>query len=726
VTRWATRVALAAAATLAVVGCGTDPNDSSATPPTTTSVQSLDVVADSNAVNGTDVVPASSPATGEDLTLPSNSAFGTGAEGDLSQPAPLPPLRPGERRFQSITAGERVSWVPSDCIVDVDLEPDRIECGWLIVPIDRSVVGGERGELPVMIVKSVDADAEAKPLVYLTGGPGQSAFDEFDDLWFSTGLDVVSRDRDVVVFDQRGVGNAVPAVKCEASTRFLEVGWGAISDDDGLVELFATCRDELSRNGIDPAVFSVADSAADVADLRTALGFDRWSIYGSSYGTRLALSVEHQDPDGVESLILDSVYPAGVSITSSASAGFDRSIALLNQYCERNVACAAEFGNLVELSDQLLASYSDRRAPNFGGPSVLFTDGDVVEEVLFGLLYDETVIGEIPRIMNRLLARSPDALELVSFVSEDEIGDRALFWAVMCSSDVPLAGPDRRFRPATGGGTALLFSTRRHEMCEALGVAGLSPGVETEPLVPKVPTLVFAGEFDPITPPAWGRQLAEEAAQGRYVEIVGGGHAGAGIDFCTTRLISQFLARPSQPLVNECNPIELVFVTSSLAGTELFTTTRFLETMSSAGTESRTVGLTFDLYESWLAEVVLPEDSELFGSDVLLLTPNRVLTEEVIALSLFEGPDAASSAVDEFATIGGAVEAQRVMFGDVSALHFPVQDGGLRIDGYLLEIPDSDYAVMAVRITSLFDDTTSGDETPSPALAALLASLELI
>ena len=62
-------------------------------------------------------------------------------------------------------------------------------------------------------------------------------------------------------------------------------------------------------DGIDLARYTSAESAADLADLRAALGYDAWNLYGVSYGARLAMTVMRDHPEGLRSVILDGAYP---------------------------------------------------------------------------------------------------------------------------------------------------------------------------------------------------------------------------------------------------------------------------------------------------------------------------------------------------------------------------------------------------------------------------------
>ena len=48
---------------------------------------------------------------------------------------------------------------------------------------------------------------------------------------------------------------------------------------------------------------------ADIADLRTALKIDQWNGYRVSNGSELALQLLRDHPEGIRSVVLDSVVP---------------------------------------------------------------------------------------------------------------------------------------------------------------------------------------------------------------------------------------------------------------------------------------------------------------------------------------------------------------------------------------------------------------------------------
>ena len=67
----------------------------------------------------------------------------------------------------------------------------------------------------------------------------------------------------------------------------------------------------------------------------------------------------------------------------------------------------------------------------------------------------------------------------------------------------------------------------------------------------RAPAPELAGEFDPITPPAWGELAASTLSNATYVFVPGIGH-GATPEACPTLIIMAFLANPGAPPPTGC------------------------------------------------------------------------------------------------------------------------------------------------------------------------------
>ena len=107
-------------------------------------------------------------------------------------------------------------------------------------------------------------------------------------------------DRDLVVFDQRGTGHSKPALTCDNIM---------VATDAGESDFVTACRNDLAAKVVSLSHFDSASSATDINDLRVALGYPAWDLFGISYGTRLALTVLRDYPDSVRSIVIDSVLP---------------------------------------------------------------------------------------------------------------------------------------------------------------------------------------------------------------------------------------------------------------------------------------------------------------------------------------------------------------------------------------------------------------------------------
>jgi pimeloyl-ACP methyl ester carboxylesterase len=143
------------------------------------------------------------------------------------------------------------------------------------------------------------------------GGPGGHAIESVV-LSFDMFAPFVEN-RDLIVFDQRGTGFSQPSLNCQELTDLvydlIDENLSIEEIEDRQIEAVKQCRDRITREGINLSLYNSAQSAADLNDLRMALDYESWNILGISYGTRLALTAMRDFPDGIRSVILDSVYP---------------------------------------------------------------------------------------------------------------------------------------------------------------------------------------------------------------------------------------------------------------------------------------------------------------------------------------------------------------------------------------------------------------------------------
>jgi pimeloyl-ACP methyl ester carboxylesterase len=118
--------------------------------------------------------------------------------------------------------------------------------------------------------------------------------------------------RDLIIFDQRGVGLSEPALECPD---WEQAQFEVLDEPDVEISLQTTfealmiCRDQLIEEGHNLAAYTTQQNAGDVDAIREALGYEQLNLYGGSYGSHLAQAVMRDFPEAVRSVVLTSVYP---------------------------------------------------------------------------------------------------------------------------------------------------------------------------------------------------------------------------------------------------------------------------------------------------------------------------------------------------------------------------------------------------------------------------------
>jgi len=181
------------------------------------------------------------------------------------------------------------------------------EVAFLEVPRRRDDPGGPHMRLRVVRLPTTGGDDEASPVVYLAGGPGGSGVGTARGPRWPV-FERVQREADVLLLDQRGTGLSEPPPPCPHIQRF---------DDDrpldrevalaALRYTAARCLTYWREVGVDLAAYTTAESAADLEDLRRALGVPQISLWGMSYGTHLAMATLRLYGTGVERAVLIGV-----------------------------------------------------------------------------------------------------------------------------------------------------------------------------------------------------------------------------------------------------------------------------------------------------------------------------------------------------------------------------------------------------------------------------------
>jgi pimeloyl-ACP methyl ester carboxylesterase len=419
-------------------------------------------------------------------------------------------------------------------------------CSTLRVDLARGArAAGRGGRLALRVAVQTGARPPKGYLVYLTGGPGQPALPFAQDVRRRIGA--VAEGYGLVLLDQRGTGEG--ALECPALQR-------SVGASDVAVAARGAVEDCARRIGERRAAFTTADTVADLEDLRQALGAERLTLAGVSYGSFVAERYALAHPARVRALVLDSVVRQ-----QGADALLLRNMAavprVLRAVCRRagcrgdvaaDLRAALAFGaDDVALLDTLVALST-------GTPRLELVPPALREAARGRLEGLERLAERTRRASTGVPARTFSAgLHAATLCAESDVpwGDATALPADREQGIAQARGeltPGRLggFEPATAVENGLVDTCRRWPPLPQ------APPVPTGPL-PAVPTLLLAGELDLATPVEDAREQLRRAPRGRLVVVPGAGHSLLATDGsgCALRATERFLAgRP----VPGCRP----------------------------------------------------------------------------------------------------------------------------------------------------------------------------
>jgi pimeloyl-ACP methyl ester carboxylesterase len=441
--------------------------------------------------------------------------------------------------------GDVPRFEPSDCPTDVPDDPP-IDCGYLVVPEDYDDPAGATVRLPVITIHNRSGDPAPDPLLFTDGGPGYSSL---GSIWWLADSAYVE-ERDVVILEQRGNLYAEPGLACGVSV-WWEEGEGN-----------TPCLDGLLGQGIDLTNYTTRSIVEDIDALRRVLDYDEWNLYGTSYSTKLMLLTMHLHPEGIRSVVLQSVVqPTEIGYEHDPEYPA-RALNVMFDDCAADPACAAAYP---DLEAQLYALVSRLNAapvafeyvyPPTGEPYTETVDGaTLLDWMITDALYDPAwpphKTAYLPLLIDQAERGNTDLLYPWLDGQLSRVFGRwpyawGLYFAVKCQGDYPaidaeMVAAQAAAYPELDGYTRY---AREFEICDLWNLPA-SESLVTAPIESDIPTLILAGTYDPVTPPEWSRAAAEGLSNSTIYEFPSAGHSVSTDNPCAVRITAAFLNDPT-------------------------------------------------------------------------------------------------------------------------------------------------------------------------------------
>src|SRR6188768_3894668 len=251
------------------------------------------------------------------------------------------------------------------------------QCGVVTVPLSPDA--HENLDVAVVRVFTDSTAPKPDPVIYLDGGPGAASLVNVPYLYEA--FHAMFPDRDLIFFDQRGVGQTAPDLSCASTGDTFEV----------LDRCYKRLNDEVDLNA-----YRTVNSAHDVAAIVRALGYSQVNLFAISYGTRLGLTVMREHPDIVRSSIIDSVVPLQVDLFAETGINGYNAMLRLFDACAQDEDCRSKYpepqGQLVSVVEELNAAPVEIN----GYP----VDGFQLVSVIFQMMYSASLLPYIPFLID--------------------------------------------------------------------------------------------------------------------------------------------------------------------------------------------------------------------------------------------------------------------------------------------------------------------------------------
>jgi pimeloyl-ACP methyl ester carboxylesterase len=435
----------------------------------------------------------------------------------------------------------------------------EVECGNIEVPFDYA--DPEQGSF-VLYVKKHNAASPADrigSMMVNPGGPGFGGSSLADDAQYYFSQDLIDH-FDIIAWDPRGTGESTPAVDCVDT---FDEYFGLDSppetpeEKQALIDASQAFNDKCAENsGTILPYISTQASAQDINSLRLALGEEKVSFFGFSYGSELGTTWATMFPETVRAIVVDGAVDPNASSTEEGmnqAKGFEGQLATFLKQCSEKTTCAfhnggkaeAAFDKLVLDIDTTPLEVSKDRTPVTQG--VLFT---AVAQAMYSDYYWPQLSEALSEAQN---GNGKGILQLYDdYYQRKDDGtygnELEAFLAISCLDDPgasSIEDVDSHIEdfiaaaPRLGGNFAYGYSCALWPVKQASKVTITGKGAG--------PIVVVGTTGDPATPLDSTRKMALGLEKGILIVVDANQHTGYGANSCVVKAVDDYLIKLTVP-----------------------------------------------------------------------------------------------------------------------------------------------------------------------------------
>lgn len=436
--------------------------------------------------------------------------------------------------FVCSSAAAQIRWEPfplKDAPANV-----TAQLGRLTVPLVRARPDAGNAEIAFVRLQIGEGKPGA-PLVYLPGGPGGSGIGATRSRQSLAGFARLAETGDVILLDQRGAGMSTPRVVCQPPAPLAPHDKFTTSPERYTAAARA-CVDQWRAKGVDVSGFSNTETAADIEELRKALGVPKLRLFGFSYGTHLGLAMLRAFPASVERAIF--VGTEGPNHTRKLPSTLDVQLAKLSLLSGFDMTAA--LGRVLEKLERepMLVTIDDRAAKK---PVQVAIGPDALRRFLVADLGDGNDFPVFPALLQTIEAGDPSILAWFAEKRYNQITGAIdlMVLGLECSS----GATENRQRQIQLEARTSLFRNAMNSfypaVCAALPPVDLGDAFRG-PLVSNVPVLFVSGTLDSNTPPFQAEELRWGMPNAVHLVVANAGHEDTLPNPDVQAVIGEFLA----------------------------------------------------------------------------------------------------------------------------------------------------------------------------------------
>ena len=435
-----------------------------------------------------------------------------------------------------------------------------VQCSTLQVPFDYNNPSAGTFTLYVKLLPAANPTLRIGSMMVNPGGPGFGGSSLADDASYYFSTDITDH-FDIIAWDPRGTGKSTPAVNCvDDYDQFFGIDSPPDSPEENqaLIDASQAFNDEcMANSGEILPYISTQASATDMDSIRQALGEDKISYFGFSYGSELGATWATLFPQTVRAAVFDgAVDPQATSSQEgmAQAGGFEGQLTTFLAACSKNSTCAFYNGGKAEAAFDSLLFALDAKPLVVSADRTPVTQGVAFTGVAQAMYTDSNW----PQLEQALAdAQQGDGSGLLQlyddYYQRKEDGsygnELEAFLAISCLDDpgstsineVEAAVPDYvAVAPRLGANFGYGYSCALWpvEPATKIDVTGKGAG----------PIVVIGTSGDPATPLASTRKMAAALEQGVLLVVEANQHTGYGANECINTAVDSYLINLTVPV----------------------------------------------------------------------------------------------------------------------------------------------------------------------------------